>query len=279
MNGLIFALLSSSLAAAPVDLAPRPPVEQPSPIVSNVPGSVHQPVSIYQLSPWIDGSVLAVTGLAIAIPYALSSSLIQGRCPCNSSDVNPLDRGVIGNNSNAADAVSNFLSFGVSAAPVLVDLIDVGVHKEFLEDMVVYAETLTVNSALVTAAKYTFQRPLPIVYAGQAPGLYTSPRGYRSFYSGHTSSAVSSMMALSMTYTLRHGNRWWPFVLTGVVGISMAALRVEAGRHFYTDVAAGAAAGVIVGYAVPELHKRAQIGNLTVAPVRGGAMVGWAKAF
>jgi membrane-associated phospholipid phosphatase len=37
----------------------------------------------------------------------------------------------------------------------------------------------------------------------------------------------------------------------------VAAERVAAGRHFYTDVAVGALAGAVVGTLVPLAHRRA----------------------
>ena len=69
-----------------------------------------------------------------------------------------------------------------------------------LEDATVYVDTLSVNGALVTAAKYIVQRPLPRTYAGD-PALVNQPGGYRSFYSGHTSLVVAALSATAVTLT------------------------------------------------------------------------------
>ena len=41
---------------------------------------------------------------------------------------------------------------------------------------------------------------------------------------------------------------------------TIGVLRTEAGEHFYTDVIAGAALGVLVGLLVPWLHERDELG-------------------
>ena len=158
-----------------------------------------------------------------------------------------------------------------------IDLADVGASKPFLEDTVVFAETLLVNGAVTNLAKYTVQRPIPRVYSPGTPAYVSSPSDYRSFFSGHTSSTFAALTAMSMTWTLRHGGTWWPWVVTGVVGTSVALERVFAGRHFPSDVVVGAAAGTLVGLAVPWLHSRARLGpgTVEVEPVADGAMLAW----
>src|SRR2546423_585667 len=62
----------------------------------------------------------------------------------------------------------------------------------------------------------------------------------------------------------------------GLAALGVGLLRVLAGRHFPTDVLAGAAAGAAIGLTVPRLHRRAAA---FVAPVRGGAAVVLSGAF
>jgi membrane-associated phospholipid phosphatase len=52
-------------------------------------------------------------------------------------------------------------------------------------------------------------------------------------------------------------------VLTAAVGGTVAAERVLAGHHFYSDVAVGALAGFAVGALVLFLHER---GSVAVGP-------------
>ena len=141
----------------------------------------------------------------------------------------------------------------------------------------VLVETILVNGALLSTAKYSVQRPIPRAYSPGLPEVVSSPHAYRSFYSGHTSYTFAALTAGSMTWTMRHGATWWPWVVTAVVGTSVALERLYAGRHFPSDVLVGAAAGTLVGLAVPWLHARARLGPgaVDLEPAPGGAVLAW----
>ena len=239
------------------------------------------PRSIYRIDLAWDIPVSAVAAAGIIVPYALTDSIIHPSCPCDASSVPSFDRWAIGHSSATADTVSTVTAGLAIIAPVVLDLADVGATTELLEDTAILAETLLVNGALASVAKYTVQRPIPLVYSPADPSVVSSPADYRSFYSGHTSTTFAALTAMSMTWTLRHGGTWWPWVVTVVVGTSVGLERIYAGRHFPTDVLVGAAAGTLVGLAVPWLHSRARIGpgTLRLTPVEGGAMLAWSGRF
>jgi membrane-associated phospholipid phosphatase len=215
---------------------------------------------VYRVEPAIDAPVIVAGVLAIAIPYLFAGNLIHPRCPCDPAEVNALDRHVIGNHNKFLDDVSDATAGIVLVAPLVLDAVDVGASRALLEDATVFAETLAVNGALVTAAKYTVQRPLPRTYAGD-PTLLNQPGGYRSFYSGHVSVVVAALSVTAVTLEARHGQRIWPWILVATLGAMVAAERVAAGRHFYTDVAVGAVAGAAVGTLVPVAHLRTEPGG------------------
>ena len=233
--------------------------------------------SLYQISSALDGAVIGAGALATLLPYALSPQLIVPRCPCDAQEVNSLDRGVIGNASNTADVLSNVTVALAVALPVALDLYQVGLHRPFFEDMVVYAEGIAVSSAAVTVTKYLVQRPLPRTYAGD-PALVRVPGGYRSFYSGHTNLVMVALTTASMTYVSRNGPGWLPWVLTAAVGVVVGAERVLAGLHFYSDVAVGALAGAGFGLLIPYLHRHPAT-RLAVVPSAGGATLSWIGRF
>lgn len=246
-------------------------------VLSGASPSAHaEPKSVYKLNPSVDVAVIASTTAANIVPEIFASDLIKPRCPCNPGEVNSFDRGVIGNNNRFLDSLSD-VSVGIAVvAPAFFDALDVGFNHVLAEDLTVYVETLTVSGAFTTLAKYTVQRPLPRVYAGQDPKLASEPGGYRSFYSGHASTTFSALTAASLTYNLRHPSSVWPWVITGAYGASVAAERVAAGRHFYTDVIVGALAGSAVGFVIPWLHERDEIKSdgekreVSLAPVYSG---------
>ncbi|MDB4986000.1 MAG: phosphoesterase PA-phosphatase related [Myxococcaceae bacterium] len=237
------------------------------------------PRSVYRVSLAVDLPVTAASGLAVLIPYALSQRLIRQRCPCDPGEVDRFDRRAIGNTSRAANLLSDVtVGLGI-AVPAVLDALALGLSRPLFEDALVFTETLALNGALVTAAKYSVQRPLPRTYAGDRV-LTHKPGGYRSFYSGHTSMIFSALSATAMTLRLRYGERYWPWLGTLLIGASVAVERVADGRHFPTDVMLGAAMGTLVGIAVPWLHARPDsfVHGMFATPVAGGASIGWLKA-
>lgn len=81
---------------------------------------------------------------------------------------------------------------------------------------------------------------------------------YRSFYSGHTSTAFA-MAAATCThhaYVPLYGGRarWAPCVGSLAVGMVAGGARIVSDQHFSTDVLVGAVAGSTIGWLVPWLH-------------------------
>jgi len=228
------------------------------------------PAAVYQVSLPIDGAVIVVSGVGSLVPYLLSSHLIHPSCPCSPSSVNAFDRGVIGNSSDAADWISNVTLALVLAAPPLADWLALRRSRPFLDDLFVFAESISVNGALTTLSKYAVQRPIPRVYSD--PSLADDPGNYRAFYSGHTSLVFAALSTTSVTLNARYGLTWQPWLATALIGASVAAERVLGGFHFYTDVMVGAAAGLVVGTAVSVIHLRAH--GLRVSAFRPAGGIG-----
>src|SRR2546422_2189805 len=87
--------------------------------------------------------------------------------------------------------------------------------------------------------------------------LFRSRESQQSLPSGHASlafAAATSYLVLARRQHLRHRRRNAILLYAGAVGVS--ALRVAAGKHFPTDVAAGAALGSGIGWLVATIHPR-----------------------
>ena len=236
--------------------------------------------SVYRISFAVDVPVTAGAFLASGLAYAYSAQLIHPRCPCNRDKVNGFDRPAIGNSSALAGTMSDITVIAALLVPLVFDAVDLGLHRPFFEDAVVFAETIAVNVGLAATVKFIVQRPLPLTYAGD-PDLLNSPGGYRSFYSEHTSLTFAALSAASMTIRLRYGEQVWPWIVTGLVGSSVAIERVAAGRHFPTDVIVGAVVGTATGIGVPWLHARGESTSsaLILLPGPNSVAVGWVKQF
>jgi membrane-associated phospholipid phosphatase len=257
-----FIFTSTHLMAADVDRGPDPPA------------------SIYVVQPWLDGSLIGLGAALSLYAYSDSGNLIHRRCPCDANEVNSLDRTAIGNKNDFLDRTSDISAAVAVIFPVALDWYDVGFSKQMAEDMTVYAESLSLNSGLVTLAKYAVQRPLPRTYDGDRD-LIDHPGGYRSFYSGHTSTTFAALSTAAMTHTLRHPGELWPWYLTALFGTSVAYERVQAGRHFPSDVLMGAAAGTAVGIATPYFHRKPGLANpsFAILPLDDGLYANWKMVF
>lgn len=234
--------------------------------------------SVYQIDPWADGLIIGVTSLGVTGAYYDSDLLIQARCPCDPNELNSLDRSVVGNKDDNMDRLSDVGVVTAVALPLYLDWRELGLSKEFKEDTVVFIESLTVNASLVTFAKYNVQRPLPRTYDGD-PSLVHSSRGYRSFYSGHTSTVFAALSTAAYTHNLRNGSQAWPWVVTAAFGAGVGYARIAAGKHFYTDVIVAAGMGTAVGILVPWLHSRERLRNLSLLPMEDGLAVSWKRSF
>ncbi len=232
------------------------------------------PLSVYNVNPRLDLGLAAGATAGSAATYFFGDGLINERCPCDPHSVNALDRQAVNNHATWAADLSDVLVAAAVAAPVVADWKLLGTDKAALrEDLIVYTQTLAAELFVVTAVKYSAQRPLPRTYAGDSD-LLASARGYRSMYSGHTAVTAGALSAAAMTATLRYGAGWWPWLVAAGSGVAAGAGRIAAGDHFYTDVAAGLGAGMAIGAGVPWLHRRkAPVPGLDVdvLPAPGGA--------
>lgn len=186
----------------------------------------------------------------------------------NPASVNALDRMVIGNHSALADTLSDVFLYTNLSLPYLAGLVDVLINKPedgmsgFLKDSLVMLETLSINMMVTNLVKFSVHRPRPYVYdSSTSISDLTSSDSRLSFFSGHTSMAFSMASAYSYLFTLRHSNSslvlpvW---IGTHLLAAGTAFMRVEAGKHFWSDVMVGAAVGSGIGLLVPYLHHRLQ---------------------
>jgi membrane-associated phospholipid phosphatase len=238
------------------------------------------PLSIYEIKPVRDGAILGAATFLDIYPALNGYHFIYIKPQVDPEEVIPFDRHNIGNKNVWADNISDAtLALSVSA-PVLVEFLDLGWNPVLFEDMMVYAQTMTINSAITALFKYTTQRPIPRVYAGD-PEVTNSARGYEEFYSGHVSSTTAALSAFALTLNLRHDAGIWPWAMMVIVSGTVAAERVAAGEHFYTGAIVGGLMGPAVGTLVPYLHKRImQDGpDISLAPVSDGAQLTWTRHF
>jgi membrane-associated phospholipid phosphatase len=211
----------------------------------------------------IGGAVVSV------VPELFKGELPGPSCPgvCDPGRLNALDRTVVGNNSHVAAVISDAFVGTSVALPLGLDLIDALVHKNgdrmagYGKDVLVLAEVLSMDYLLNSVVKFAVRRPRPFTYdASVDPAEREQNDAALSFYSAHSSISFAMATSYSYLFTLRHprspGLVVPVWIGTHLLASATAVLRVEAGKHFWTDVITGALAGSSVGLLVSYLHHR-----------------------
>jgi membrane-associated phospholipid phosphatase len=219
--------------------------------------------SVYRLNWAADLTTLGVGTAAWVTPEFFLDELVTKKCPCDRVDVPAIDRVALGRSSSVSQTASQVAITVMLSVPLVLDAVDVrisgGSWAHVGEDVVVMTEALVVNGGLNELVKVAVQRPRPFTYDGK--GL-SNPDSYLSFYSAHTSNAFAMGMAYATTFSLRHPDSGYRYLVYGAViagGGTTGLLRVLAGKHFPTDVIVGAVAGSAIGITVPLLHRRREV--------------------
>jgi membrane-associated phospholipid phosphatase len=228
----------------------------------------------FQLVPAIDVPVL---GLGAVFGLARFVRTTPAYCAprCDAVHLNALDHLVAGRFSPAWATASDVGVSALFAGAAALLTLDEGLRSG-LNDLVVVAEAGLLSTAVASLGTLPAGRPRPCLYGERAPlDIRMSADGALSFISSHTavsfSIATSSFLALQRLHPRSAG----PWVALGVglaAAGSVGAARVLAGRHFPTDVLAGAAVGSSVGFLVPALHRPGMAIAPDVTPTAKGVV-------
>lgn len=174
--------------------------------------------------------------------------------------LNRLDRTAVDNWSPGADQASDYLVSASIAAPLTLLFSEPGRDQSGVIG-VMYLETMLLNSGLTYLLKNTVARPRPYVYSSDSEvplALQMSRTSRRSFPSGHTSRAFASLVFLATVHDRLHpgaGANDWIWGACLATAATTGYLRYAAGKHFPTDILAGAAIGGFAGWVVPRWHE------------------------
>ncbi len=209
----------------------------------------------------------------------LSAGEIAG---LNRADINAIDRQATYQFSSSADRLSDITFVGNVA---VLGLLTIGT-KPMRHDLktlgIMYLETMLLVNGVQRSVKNFVQRTRPFVYNPDAPLDEKMERDARkSFFSGHGTNAFATAVFTGEVF--RHyfpHSRLKSVVWIGSLGLATATsvLRYEAGKHYPTDLLAGAAFGSLVGWGIPKLHEvknRSEIGRrMDVQPWSNGSANG-----
>ena len=193
-----------------------------------------------------------------------SDHLIQDGPPPN-----PLDKYFRGkfrwedDKIDQAKSLSDFLLYGffISSIPITPLVSEEHYYKNLLTNI----QVLSLNGIITNTVKILAKRQRPDSY--YKTRIYENDQ-FRSFFSGHTSTAfaigTSSAIMLSDSHPKRKNIIW---ATTYSLAIATGYFRIAADKHYLTDIITGGIVGIIVGNLV---QKSKQNSNLTIMPLREG---------
>ncbi|HKQ68123.1 MAG TPA: phosphatase PAP2 family protein [Polyangiaceae bacterium] len=235
---------------------------------------------------WRSGTYYAVHGTttgALLLGSELTRLLFLDGTPGYDPTWFPGDLSVRGNHSSQAARLSD-TTFALALVVPVAGELGRGVGPAFGNAGVVYAETLSANLFLNTLVKFTVRRPRPYASANAENGVpFPEPtedgaESQISFYSGHSSTTFAAAMSGSYLFAEHTPDRtsrctMWASELA--LAAATANLRVRAGKHYYSDVIAGALVGTGLGIGLPYLHGGRYRPELAeIAAAAGGVVVG-----
>jgi membrane-associated phospholipid phosphatase len=162
-----------------------------------------------------------------------------------------------GSYSAGIDDASTLLAYGILLTPGLFCALSPA--SEWIPAGAAYAEAFFTAYAAKNLLKFSVPKARPYAYLLSGMEGSLLDEAYESFPSGHTTLAFCAATSLAVLLgELAPESPWTPWLIGGgyALALTEAALRVVAGSHFMSDVAAGALLGSAIGFGVMELHVR-----------------------
>jgi membrane-associated phospholipid phosphatase len=265
------------------------------------------------LRPAADAAIASAAFAAFVIPELLKGQLAPERCNiCDGFDNSGLPAGSPSTGQpgaslngldawwhermtgfilerKTADTASNVWAFALlPLGSIAGALTATGPHASDgagLRATVVVLEASVLSVALVQGVKFFAARKRPFVrYAhAQLSGTYAfdDPDSRLGFPSGHTAFATALGVSLAMTATLEESPAaGWIWGAAAAASVTTASLRMIAEKHYFTDVAAGAALGAACGVVFPLLHRRGEaLSGVSLSVSAEGTAVAVSGAF
>lgn len=178
----------------------------------------------------------------------------------SSTNINKFDRAAVNYYSTGMAGMSDITVTTLGAFSGGYLLADRHIRSKWFTAGIMYGQTLLYTGALGMLAKGLVVRERPYTYNSLATTeTKLEPDATRSFFSSHTAFAFASMSFLSRIVYDCYPEakwRWWVWAGGLASGLAVGYMRYRAGKHFPTDIIAGAVVGISTGWTIPLFHRR-----------------------
>jgi len=220
--------------------------------------------SPYGLSTGKDRPILGGEALLFGVKIALGKKFppvtSEDVVGLNLENVPGIDQHVVHNWSPTAHRTSNVFLYSSIAVPTFLPWLagQTSRHKMGVTYLIVF-EGMLATYTLTELTKLLVKRKRPYVYRRSAfDGELCTRDAQKSFFSGHASqTAVHYYLGAKMFHDFYPDSKWKPAVwaTAAIIPAITAWKRVQAGKHFVSDVLVGYAVGALVGILIPEIHR------------------------
>ena len=217
---------------------------------------------IYRMNYKVDVPIIVVGGVAtlysFTIIYTKKSTPVATIQALNKNNIPSFDRWATQFHDPAMDKASYYPFYAAMPLPLIL-LLDKKISKDAGRIGVLYLEAFALTGTVYAGAVYSVDRYRPDVYNTSLPMSYRTDGNFRnSFFAGHVAVMSTSTFFIAKVFDDYHPESNWKWVIYGgaaAATIGMGYMRLEAGKHFPSDILLGAVVGTASGLLTPTLHK------------------------
>jgi len=242
----------------------------------------------YKLRSSRESMLLAVGAATLAGGVVVNAELdlltAQDIAALDATDINGFDRSATTHWSPPASSASDVILVSLLAAPLSMIAVAPAAPAPVTVG-VMFGEVVLLTNGIGQLTKTIFRRVRPFAYNDDPDitlDLKTSKTARQSFPSGHAANAFASAVFASTVFShlrptspLRYAIWGGSLAAAGAVGY----LRYNAGKHYPTDIVAGAVLGSALGWLVPQMHETDRVALTLAAPGVDGTVVGLSVRF
>ena len=197
----------------------------------------------------------------------------------NKNDIPSYDRFAAGKYSETAQTISDLLCYPTLViAPGLL-VLNPAIRSRYGQVAALYLEAMLATDAIFTTTVGNVYRYRPYLYGTEGGNGRSGKIATNSFFAGHTAhTATATFFLAKVLHDFNPGSAAEPFVwgAAAVLPAAVAYYRMAAGKHFLSDNLVGYAVGATMGIVVPQLHKKTSGRSVSLMPVQGQNVNGFA---